>query len=500
MFAERKLFFFNEDVTIPFLYDGKMPLSFEERFQVLFLDVDISKICTKRRNCVMRYCGFVIDRSTLRDPSDWLTTDLGSFERRGPSARVFEVNGSEILNSCSSRGRKEDNANLKKNEYLVKTVVSRHRRYTDFQRTATVILDSTGNELQLGLIQYAFVGEEHKISPHKHPVSKKPFIPTAPSTSKLIQQEVHGFRGPSSIFDVAVERAGGIAGCEEMGDMPRDKKQVMNVRSVITSKTKEDEFSSLLSMAKTDQTVHNLQWTPAPRVIFSTDDQVKDIIEECCNLNTTSILSIDTTFNVGDFYVTSTTYQSSKFSNVDTGKRANLPGPAMFHVTRTKKDYQAFCHALLEINENIELVNYVGGDRDKAQAGFLIPLKGATFLPCTKHVQDDVARKLTELELSSLKAAILADIFGSEARKEKGLEDSYSKNDFVQKADPLYWKWDAQEKEVRHGKNPEFSSYFRCHIKEDMLKSMILPVRRSAGLRDDFFYNNDQECSNFKFK
>ena len=152
---------------------------------------------------------------------------------------------------------------------------------------------------------------------------------------------------------------------------------------------------------------------PAPRVVFSTDDQIKDIIEECCNHNTTSIPLIDTTFNVGDFYVSSTIYQSSKFCYVDTGKRANLPTPAMFHVTRTKKDYQAFCHALLEINENIELVNYVGDDRDKAQAGFMIPLKGATFFPCMKHVQDEVARKLTALELSSLKAAILADIFGS---------------------------------------------------------------------------------------
>lgn len=107
MFAERKLCF-NEDVTTPFLYDGKIALSFEERFQVLFLDVDISKICTKRPNCIKRNCGFVIDRSTLRDPSDWLTTDLGSSEHRGPSARVFEVNSSEIVNSCGSRGRNED--------------------------------------------------------------------------------------------------------------------------------------------------------------------------------------------------------------------------------------------------------------------------------------------------------------------------------------------------------------------------------------------------------
>ena len=64
-------------------------------------------------------------------------------------------------------------------------------------------------------------------------------------------------------------------------------------------------------------------------------------------------------------------------------------------------------------------------------------------------------------------------------------------SDFVQKADALYCKWDAQEKEVRHGKNHEFFSYFRRHIEQDMLKGMILLVRRSPGLRDEFFYNND---------
>ena len=99
----------------------------------------------------MRNCGFVIDRTALTDPEDWLATDLGSFERRGPSARVFEVNGSNIVNSYTSKGRKEDVSKLKGNEYLVKTVIGRHQKYSDFVRTVTVVLDSTGHTLQMGL-------------------------------------------------------------------------------------------------------------------------------------------------------------------------------------------------------------------------------------------------------------------------------------------------------------------------------------------------------------
>jgi len=33
-----------------------------------------------------------------------------------------------------------------------------------------------------------------------------------------------------------------------------------------------------------------------------------------------------------------------------------------------------------------------------------------------------------------------------------------------------------------------------------MKNGMIISVRRSLGLGDEFFYNNGQECANFKYK
>lgn len=126
--------------------------------------------------------------------------------------------------------------------------------------------------------------------------------------------------------------------CELSSDLPRDSKQVQNARQRATNKaTQHDKFVSLLKLAKEDKTVHNLQWTPSPRVVICTEDQIKEIVKDRCSPGSTSILSIDTTFNVGNFYLTSPTFQSSKVLNKKTRKPANLPGPAMLHAT---KDWQ----------------------------------------------------------------------------------------------------------------------------------------------------------------
>ena len=37
-------------------------------------------------------------------------------------------------------------------------------------------------------------------------------------------------------------------------------------------------------------------------------------------------------------------------------------------------------------------------------------------------------------------------------------------------------------------------------VERDMKDGMLLSTRRRAGLKDKFFYNNAQECSNFKYK
>lgn len=194
------------------------------------------------------------------------------------------------------------------------------------------------------------------------------------------------------------------------------------------------------------------------------------------------------------------TMQSGKFIHSRTGKPAILPGPVMFHIRRSEKDFKYFIYTLLEQNDQLERIAFVGGDRDKAQRGFLLPLKRCTFLPCKKHVEDDIARKLVELGMKDEKDEILMDIFGSERNQQKGLIDSTSEDEYFAKVISVTEKWDTLERKKTPHKAPEFSVYFRRHIEDDMRERMLLHVRRSAGLGDEFFYNNGQECSNFKYK
>ena len=457
-------------------------------------------MCTKRPNGVQENAYFVIDRFQLKNAEDWLVTDVGSFQNLGASARVFHIENGQVVHSEQIRGKKSSQLERNEGEYLVRNVYYKHKKYKDFLRTATTISDHTGDELQLGLVEYHFTGTEHSASPHKNPRTGKSFVPTALSTRKAILEKAKSHKGPSSIFDESVENTGGILHYDVMADMPRDIKQVKNARQNLKEKEDKDQFASLLDLSRQEPAVRNLQWTPSPRVVFCTDEQLMEIVEECCSVGSKSVLSIDTTYNVGDYYVTSTTYQSSKLVHSRTGKPAILLGPAMFHVRRAEKDFKYFCYALLEINEGFEGVSFVGGDRDKAQQGFMKPLKRSIFLPCKKHVEDDISRKLTDLGNGAMKDEVLKDIFGNDKNKEKGIVDSMSQDEFLAKVIAVTEKWDALEKSNHSDKEPAFSEYFRANIEEDMKNGMLLPVRRNVGLDDEFFFNNGQECANFKYK
>ena len=259
----------------------------------------------------MENAGFVI--SQLKNRDDWLVSDLGGFENHGSSARMFVIRDKKIVNSWFCKGTQPERNQLKCDEYLVRNVFERHKKYTDFVRNSTLVYCCGGQTLPLSLIQYSFTGEEHPVSPHKHPRSGKKFIPTAPSTKAKLTEEATGRKGPSRIYDEVSEAVGGMLDCELSSDLPREIKHVQNARQRVTNKTAQhDEFASLLELAKEDKAV---QWTPSPRVVICLEDQIKDIVKDCCSPGSISILSIDTTFNVGYVYLTSTTFQSSKLLN-----------------------------------------------------------------------------------------------------------------------------------------------------------------------------------------
>lgn len=131
-----------------------------------------------------------------------------------------------IVEGHACKGTLAERQRLQKNEFLVRNVFERHRKYRDFWRTSTLVYSFGGRVLSLGIIQYSFTGEEHHISPHKHPRSGKKFIPTAPSTKSKLFEEAAGRKGPSRIFDEVSQDVGGLLDCELSSELPRDSKLV----------------------------------------------------------------------------------------------------------------------------------------------------------------------------------------------------------------------------------------------------------------------------------
>lgn len=135
--------------------------------------------------------------------------DIGFLEYRGLSVGVFIIVEDEVVESEIWRGKKSG-LSLKQGRYIVRNVYYRYKKYQDFVRTVTIILDFIGGEFQLGLLEYCFNGSEYYISFFKNFRSGKFFIFIISFIRNVIKEKVILYKGFSSIFDEFFEEEGGI--------------------------------------------------------------------------------------------------------------------------------------------------------------------------------------------------------------------------------------------------------------------------------------------------
>ena len=85
--------------------------------------------------------------------------------------------------------------------------------------------------MNLALVAYTFTkGSEHEvmIRPHGNSKSGQPYQRTMPSTLQLLKEAEYK---PAKAVVLAISRKqGGILGVRSSGELPRDQKQVYNVR------------------------------------------------------------------------------------------------------------------------------------------------------------------------------------------------------------------------------------------------------------------------------
>ena len=159
-----------------------------------------------------------------------------------------------------------------------------------------------------------------------------------------------------------------------------------------------------------------------PSVILYTEEQLKDIVNICDDEKSPTILGIDRTFNLGSCFVTSFVFQHPNLVCTATQTKPVMLGPMYLHWDGSYNTNHGFFSNLqgvldVKISEaHLGFSNLIlGSDEEKALTNAVRHcFPDATFLLCTRHLQENCGRYLMKKVGvdEKHKAKVLNDIFG----------------------------------------------------------------------------------------
>ena len=145
-------------------------------------------------------------------------------------------------------------------------------------------------------------------------------------------------------------------------------------------------------------------------------------------------IGIDTTFNLGHFFVTPTTFRNTAVQNQRTKKTPVFCGPTMIYYRNDVRSYEELLDCLRrKLRASKDLVI----DSDGASAivnAFTSVFPDSIHLFCVRHVPNNIERHLRKLQLSKdERRELLEYLFNAP----KSLTQSQSEDEFNQRLDAL---------------------------------------------------------------
>ena len=220
-----------------------------------------------------------------------------------------------------------------------------------------------------------------------------------------------------------------------------------------------------------------------------------------------TILTADTTFNLGEFYVTPTSYHHLMLEDVRSRKHPIILGPVLVHQQKDFSSFNYFASTLVIHDRRIRNVLAFGTDGDKAVVeafahNFPFALQ---LLRCFVHLRRNVEEKLHSIGFPTKTAAtFLADIFGQQvgAVYKEGLVDCGSEEEYDAALHNLEPIWNTREQPYATSSGPQFYGFF-CQYQSNVVKyHMRRDVREAAGLGapPSTFTTNSSESINAVLK
>ena len=266
----------------------------------------------------------------------------------------------------------------------------------------------------------------------------------------------------------------------------------------VSSVDNKDDIFELLSLLKEHQSMQGggflreVLISSTPCAVLAFDKQLDNLVMFCCQSSRFGVLGVDATFELGDFYVTLTTYRHLFLTSSYGSKPPVLLGPVFIHMERQLDKYHSFFSSLLKLQPQFSAIKAYGTDGEKPLIKALETcFPDAVSLRCFIHKRKNIEEHLKGSSAVA-KRELLSDIFGTQDGEvfNSGLVDKESEEAFDVCLGRLYIRWEKF--------SPGFHKWFLTHQADSFRRCMILPVRERAQLGSPpvQFTNNPNESSN----
>ena len=254
---------------------------------------------------------------TLRTESP--STHLGS----GSHTWTYKAVGGDPNNTVFHSRKKEKSDGGTKFIYL-RRLYRTSKASPDFRQIVSYLEDVKGNAINnTALLQYIFQGEEHpfEVQPHgNRRKSSGPFLPTNKTTKAQMRDELTKTKSKKALFKLGESKD--LLSAVSSAEVPCDRKQPNNFKhnERVKSTNGHGSRSRRTEKNREEQFIHNIASWPEPKCIFGYQYQFDDIARFCSNPSIHCLLTNDTTFSLGNFCVTPTSYRNILLVSNSTGK------------------------------------------------------------------------------------------------------------------------------------------------------------------------------------
>ena len=488
--------YWKDNLNIPILEEGiKERYSPSQVINTILTNGNDIVLCTSVPLQVRTNASFLIDSSTLKRWQD-IKCDLNGSYDKVVKSRTITIQVTKLEDQSYDHdiiAQKE--VSIKgENSYHFYTNAVRNKAEPALVRAIFFLGDDKGQIVNnIIVLQYYIVTGEDSVSftVKSHGNSKKvqkPFYPTSASTMDEMKSR-SSVQSSRRVFGDMLEETGGVTVVGNPSMVPRSTRQLYDINQ--SKLKKQDPVEDLLLYVKhhKDEIAIRHVDLPCDTWVVATPAMCQDVVRFSTSELLSMPLSIDPTFEIGEFEVTPIVYHNLLLKNIKTGAFPIQLGPTMIHHRKDYDTYKSMSSACVARCKGLEKARAIVTDGEEMLINaWKSECRDAVMLRDFRHFRTNCSDKLHSIGIraNADKKYFLNKLFGLEG-KEAGVFESEHKKELKKNLRDLQKDFDNKEREIL-GKDqnyqPQFSSYIVDHY--DMIKSsMIAKARRKAGLPEE---------------